>query len=120
MPRILPIVLFCTILFSTSSFFGQKLNKEKHLKIERKIQSLIRKTNPKKSKLIASALDISMGLLGVHRLYLGTSTKVPILYALTLGGGGFLVLTDLAIIITAKDFEKHSNNPHVLMWNIDE
>lgn len=120
MRQILPIVLLCTLLFSTNSSFGQKLQKGRHLKIERKIQKFVRKTSSKKSKVVATALDLSMGLLGVHRLYLGTSTKVPILYTITLGGGGFLVLTDLVIIITAKDFEKHSNNPHVLMWNIDE
>ena len=69
------------------------------------------------SKLVAAGLNISLGLFGVHRLYLGTSPQIPVIYALTLGGGGFLVLSDLGVIIFTKDLEQYSNDPHVIMWS---
>lgn len=68
------------------------------------------------SKLVAAGLDISLGLFGVHRLYLGTSPQVPVIYTLTLGGGGFLVLSDLGVILFTKDLEQFADDPHVIMW----
>jgi len=42
-----------------------------------------------------------------------------VIYAVTLGGAGFLILADLGIIIFSKDLEKFANNDHVFMWNIN-
>ncbi len=77
------------------------------------------KDQAKHSRLTAATFDITLGLLGVHRLYLGTNPKVPIVYAITLGGAGFLVLADLGIILFSKDLEKYTDNDHVFMWNIN-
>ena len=79
----------------------------------------LHKDKGKHSKVTAAVFDVSLGLLGVHRLYLGTSPKVPVVYAITLGGAGFLILADLGIIIFSKDLEKFANNDHVFMWNIN-
>jgi len=50
-------------------------------------------------------------------LYLGTKPIVPIIYALTLGGGfGILPLVDLIYIISAKDIENLKNNDKIFMW----
>lgn len=68
------------------------------------------------SKLVAASLDLTLGLFGVHRLYLGTSPQVPVIYTLSLGGGGFLVLSDLGVIIFTKDLEQFADDPHVIMW----
>lgn len=68
------------------------------------------------SKVVAATLDVTLGLFGVHRLYLGTSPQIPVIYALTLGGGGFLVLTDLGVILFTKDLEQYADDPHVIMW----
>ncbi|WP_258543332.1 TM2 domain-containing protein [Parvicella tangerina] len=68
------------------------------------------------SKVVAASLDITLGLFGVHRLYLGTSPQIPVIYTLTLGGGGFLVLSDLGVILFTKDLEQYADNPHVIMW----
>lgn len=68
------------------------------------------------SKLVAAGLNISLGLFGVHRLYLGTSPNIPVIYTFTLGGGGFLMLSDLGVIIFTKDLEQFANNPDVIMW----
>ena len=73
--------------------------------------------NKPKSKAIAITLAVTLGVFGVHRLYLGTSTKVPIIYTITLGGGfGVLVLSDIIAIIVTKDLEEYSSEPKVFMW----
>lgn len=120
--RIIVISIFLVCCLPLVNFSQNRKYKES-IKIERSIKNFIRKhslidPNPKK-KTIAAALDISMGFLGVHRLYLGTSPKVPVVYALTLGGGGFLILSDLVIMLSAKDLDRYSNNDHVLLWNLE-
>lgn len=63
------------------------------------------------------ALTILTGLLGGHRLYLGTKPIVPVVYALTLGGGfGILPFVDLLVITFTKDLSKYENNPRIIMW----
>jgi TM2 domain-containing membrane protein YozV len=67
-------------------------------------------------RLMAIVLDVTLGVLGMHRLYLGTSLKVPVFYALTLGGGGVLWIVDLGLLIFSKDIEKFKDNPKLFMW----
>ena len=67
-------------------------------------------------RLVAIILDITLGVLGMHRLYLGTDLKVPVFYALTLGGGGILWLIDLGMLIAVKDIEPFLDNPRLFMW----
>jgi TM2 domain-containing membrane protein YozV len=85
---------------------------EKHRSVD-----ISQRNTEKHSKLVAAGLNISLGLFGVHRLYLGTSPKIPVIYTFTLGGGGFLMLSDLGVIIFTKDLEQFSNNPNVIMWS---
>jgi TM2 domain-containing membrane protein YozV len=77
-----------------------------------------KKEQPKHSRFTAATFDITLGLLGVHRLYLGTKPSVPMIYTMTLGGAGFLVVADLGVILFSKDLEKFANNDHVFMLNI--
>lgn len=73
---------------------------------------------PRFKKLKAILLTVFLGHFGVHRIYLGTSPNVPVVYALTLGGGfGLLPLCDLVAILTSQDLEKYSNNNRVFMWS---
>jgi len=67
-------------------------------------------------RLVAIALDLTLGLFGMHRLYLGTDVRVPVAYTLTFGGGGVLWLVDLALLIGSDDIESYKNNPHFFMW----
>jgi hypothetical protein len=67
-------------------------------------------------RLVAIGLDVSLGLFGMHRLYLGTDVKVPVAYTLTFGGGGLLWLVDLALLIGSPSIESYKNNPHLFMW----
>ena len=73
--------------------------------------------NDENPKLTAITLAVFLGTFGVHRLYLGTAPKVPVIYTLTLGGGmGLLPLADIIAIITTKNIEHFRNNNKVVMW----
>ena len=126
MIRLLAILLF---VFSFSAAAGQerraevagfaasllfKTDDDGNMQPRAVTQKIFRADNP---RLVAIALNISLGMFGVHRLYLGTDVKVPIFYTLTLGGGMMLWVVDLALLITADDLEKFIDNPHVFMWN---
>ncbi len=86
-------------------------------KLKDRITWFLRKQKAEHNKAIAAGLDIGMGIFGVHRLYLGTAAHVPVVYTLTLGGGGFLVVADLGIILLSKDLEQYANHDKVLMWS---
>jgi TM2 domain-containing membrane protein YozV len=70
-------------------------------------------------RLVAICLNISLGLFGVHRMYLGTELYVPIAYTFTIGGGCVLWIADLVLLITAKDITPYLNNPNMFMWTKD-
>lgn len=73
---------------------------------------------PKFRKLKAVLLAVFLGHFGVHRIYLGTSENVPIVYSLTLGGGlGLLPFFDIIAILTTKDLDEYANNDKVFMWS---
>jgi TM2 domain-containing membrane protein YozV len=82
----------------------------------RKAFAFLNKADSENPRLVAIALDISLGILGVHRLYLGTDLKIPVMYTLTLGGGGVLWLVDLGLLIATKDISKYYDNPRLFMW----
>ncbi len=68
-------------------------------------------------RFTALALIVLTGPLGGHRLYLGTSPHVPVFYALTLGGGFFVLpAIDFVMILTTKDLSKFENNKNIIMW----
>jgi hypothetical protein len=72
------------------------------------------------SKLISAVLAFPVfGIVGLHRIYLGTKPYVPVVYIATLGGcAGILPLVDFFAILTANQetFESFRNNPRVFMW----
>jgi TM2 domain-containing membrane protein YozV len=73
--------------------------------------------HPENVRRTAILLDLSLGFFGVHRMYLGTSPKVPVFYTLSMGGGGVLWLVDLGVLIAHKDITPYLNNPRMLMWS---
>lgn len=115
--KFIGLLLAFAILLPITTF-GQQKNKspwKKLLSNNRNVDVSTRTTHH--SKWVATGLNVSLGLFGVHRLYLGTSTKVPVIYTFTLGGGGILMLSDLGVIIFTKDLERFADNPRVLMWS---
>lgn len=82
---------------------------------------IVRKTRENK-KVIAAilAFPFPFGILGLHRIYLGTKPYMPFAYIGTLGGCfGILPLIDFISILTADDekFKRFENNPKVFMWS---
>lgn len=67
-------------------------------------------------RLVAATLAVLVGPFGAHRLYFGTTAKVPIIYGVTLGGFGILVLIDLGHILCTKDLTPYRHNDQVFMW----
>ncbi|MFT5602130.1 MAG: TM2 domain-containing membrane protein YozV [Flavobacteriales bacterium] len=112
------ILTFCFLTYSQVGF-SQRMDAPQYKTESTKHRNVVlsKKRTEKHSKAVAAALNISLGLFGVHRLYLGTSPQVPVIYTLTLGGGGVLMLSDLGVILFTKDLEQFANDPSVIMWN---
>ncbi|PKP20394.1 MAG: hypothetical protein CVU05_09215 [Bacteroidetes bacterium HGW-Bacteroidetes-21] len=56
------------------------------------------------------------GIVGLHRIYLGTSPVIPVFYALTIGGGGIIFISDLIALIVVKDINQFANKDQIIMW----
>jgi TM2 domain-containing membrane protein YozV len=65
---------------------------------------------------VAAGLALLVGPFGAHRLYFGTTAKVPIIYGVTFGGFGILVLIDIGHILATKDLSPYRHNDKVFMW----
>ena len=119
--------LFSKLSFSfennTDSLFLDSLIQQKNISIPQesikhrfKILNL-NKLKINKQKLTALILDILTGPVGGHRMALGTKPIVPIFYAITIGGGFFLLPTiDFFVILFTKDISKYQNNDKIIMW----
>jgi TM2 domain-containing membrane protein YozV len=75
-------------------------------------------TQHKKHRLVAALLAFPLGVFGLHRMYLGTSAVVPIVYIVTIGGVfGVLPFIDFVLILLSKDINKtYVGNHHLFMW----
>jgi TM2 domain-containing membrane protein YozV len=63
------------------------------------------------------AFPFPLGIVGMHRIYLGTAPYVPVVYIASAGGVfGILPLIDFFVIIFEKDLERFVNNKNVFMW----
>jgi len=63
------------------------------------------------------AFPIPGGILGLHRIYLGTKPYVPLIYIFTLGGGLFVLpIIDFCVLLLNKDVSRFENNPNIFMW----
>ena len=66
--------------------------------------------------MISGALAVLLGPFGAHRLYLGTTPKVAIIYGITFGGFGVLTTIDLLHLLFTKDLDAYRNSDKVFMW----
>ncbi|MDO9001779.1 MAG: NINE protein [Bacteroidota bacterium] len=78
------------------------------------------KAKQKKNKRITAAIlafPFPFGIVGLHRIYLGTAPYVPIAYIASLGGiFGILPFIDFCVLILDKDEARYINNKKVFMW----
>lgn len=67
----------------------------------------------------ALLLNLFLGGLGIHRLYLGTETLTWVGYILTCGGiFGIVPLIDLIVLIVHNDdISPYVDNPKFFMWS---
>ena len=80
---------------------------------------LFRKKQKDNRRITAAflAFPFPFGIVGLHRIFLGTKPYVPVAYIASLGGiFGIMPLIDFFVICFDKDFEQYLNNPKVLMW----
>ena len=70
----------------------------------------------RRKKAIAIGLAITLGPFGMHRLYLGTNDKIPVIYSITLGAFGALALADIIAILITRDVEQYIDNQNIIMW----
>lgn len=104
------------LLVNDSEFNFQIMNEELN---PSPILKLFKKKEGRNHKLITAilAFPFPFGIVGLHRIYLGTAPYVPVVYIGTLGGVfGILPLVDFFSILFTKDFENLKQNPHVIMW----
>jgi TM2 domain-containing membrane protein YozV len=83
------------------------------------ILQIFNKKRERTKKLTAAllAFPFPFGIVGLHRIYLGTKPYVPVAYIASLGGVfGILPLIDFFVILFDKDFEHYENNGKVFMW----
>jgi hypothetical protein len=80
----------------------------------------LKKKAGENDKVVAAILAFPLfGIIGLHRIYLGTKPYVPVVYIATLGGcAGVLPLIDFFAIIFAnkETFDCYKENPKVFMW----
>lgn len=132
MNRVL-LVICCLI---TSTFFAKNnlatvyyLDSASTIIYSEKVAVSDKKPNPifqlfrKKQKLnkrITSAVlafPFPFGIVGLHRIYLGTKPHVPVAYVASLGGVfGILPLIDFCAITFGKKFDTYRDNGKVFMW----
>jgi len=78
------------------------------------------KAKQKKNKKITAAIlafPFPFGIVGLHRIYLGTAPYVPVAYIGSLGGVfGVLPFIDFCVLLLDKDEKRYIDNKKVFMW----
>ncbi|MEO6301644.1 MAG: NINE protein [Bacteroidia bacterium] len=78
------------------------------------------RTKQKKNKKITAAIlafPFPFGIVGLHRIYLGTAPYVPVAYIASLGGiFGVLPFIDFCVLLLDKDEKRYIENKKVFMW----
>jgi TM2 domain-containing membrane protein YozV len=83
------------------------------------IWTSFKKKNNHRKKAVAAilAFPLPFGVIGLHRIYLGTKPYVPLIYIGTVGGAfGILPFIDFCVLLLDKDIDHYKENPHVFMW----
>ena len=76
-----------------------------------------KKSKNKKITATLLAFPCPFGIVGLHRIYLGTAPYVPIVYIASLGGAfGVLPLVDFFVLLLDKNIDRFADNNKVFMW----
>lgn len=87
------------------------------------VLQLFRKKQKLNKRITAAVLafPFPFGMVGLHRIYLGTKPYVPVAYIASLGGVfGILPLIDFFAITCDKNFDQYRDNGKVFMWVVHE
>ena len=107
------VELNLSIQINSNNYIGKKPNP---------LLFIFKKKQTKNKKIVAAllAFPFPFGMVGLHRIYLGTAPYVPIVYIGTLGGGfGILPFIDFCVLILDKDVTRYNENKKVFMWVYD-
>ncbi len=80
---------------------------------------LFRKKHRLNKRITAAVLafPLPFGIVGLHRIYLGTKPYVPVAYIASVGGAfGILPFIDFCAISFGKNFDQYRDNGKVFMW----
>lgn len=80
---------------------------------------LFRKKQRLNKRITAAVLafPLPFGIVGLHRIYLGTKPYVPVAYIASVGGAfGILPFIDFCAITFGKNFDQYRDNGKVFMW----
>jgi TM2 domain-containing membrane protein YozV len=70
--------------------------------------------------MVSLLLTFFLGWTGIHRMYMGSTPWMWILYLLTGGGFGVVVLLDFVFeligFVDGSGLGKYYDNPNILMW----
>lgn len=84
------------------------------------VMKLLRKKQRLNKRITAAVLafPFPFGIVGLHRIYLGTRPYVPVAYVASLGGVfGILPFIDFCVIVfDRRHFEHYKDNGQVFMW----
>ena len=81
--------------------------------------SLFRAKQKQNKKITAALLAVPFpfGIVGLHRIYLGTAPYVPVVYIASLGGVfGLLPLVDFCVLLANINNDRYVNDTRVFMW----
>ncbi len=114
------IYLDCTVEEIQSIASGTSIefkHSPTRIKLFKKHKLKFKKESFNKVTAAIMAFPIPFGIVGLHRISLGTKPYVPVIYIATVGGCfGVLPLIDFFVILFDKNSDNFVNNPHVFMW----
>ena len=107
------------VIYSETIDLSFETTSEQFFKKPNPILQLFRKKQKLNKKITAAVLafPFPFGIVGLHRIYLGTKPYVPVAYIASLGGVfGILPFIDFCTISFGKDFDHYRDNGKVFMW----
>lgn len=77
----------------------------------------LKQKNNKKTIATLLAFPLPFGIVGLHRIYLGSAPYVPVVYIASLGGVfGILPFIDFCVLLTSKKADPFLENEKIFMW----